>query len=445
LNYIFEYNFLIYILFVFNLFCFFNSSLDWDTSNHLYEARLRNKNFNFKSSYSIGIKIFIIKIYDIFWNTLKKDFRLFRVFTIFLFLLTLIYLYSITPENSEKYLVLLTYFFFISFYNPQTSATEFYSTLVILFVFNFLSSQSDFILLGYLLIVLNSLLFKNIEILYLFPYIFFLSSKNIQYEKFWYLLIFILIIAFVIIFLKKKYFKNLFHYFLNRSFIKQRNFILKNFYLIFPIFYWIIDLYNFVDLKFKILIFTYLVIFFIQRGLTSYFYYPVFILTFFISIKSYYFMHNEMMFQILTLIVFFCFMLSSVINLFYRDYEVTYRILNNWFLFIVKEKLLERELLKFIEKRVKSKFYFWGSKMLVPLQVKNDQLIDQYYSHNHLIIWKEGNIKKKYDEIINLFNTKKPKYIIESGSLKNFKIKKNMLLKYKKIFSNKVGKVYEKI
>ena len=83
--------------------------------------------------------------------------------------------------------------------------------------------------------------------------------------------------------------------------------------------------------------------------------------------------------------------------------------------------------------------------MLVPLQVKNDQLIDQYYSHNHLIIWKEGNIKKKYDEIINLFNTKKPKYIIESGSLKNFKIKKNMLLKYKKIFSNKVGKVYEKI
>ena len=72
-------------------------------------------------------------------------------------------------------------------------------------------------------------------------------------------------------------------------------------------------------------------------------------------------------------------------------------------------------------------------------------MIDQYYSHNHLLIWNEGNLAKKYDDISNLINTKKPKYIIESGSLKNFKIKKNMLLKYKKIFSNRVGEVYEKI
>ena len=63
-----------------------NARTTIDFSHAYINCRLRNKNFNFKSSYSIGIKIFIIKIYDIFWNTLKKDFRLFRVFTIFLFL-----------------------------------------------------------------------------------------------------------------------------------------------------------------------------------------------------------------------------------------------------------------------------------------------------------------------------------------------------------------------
>jgi hypothetical protein len=232
---------------------------------------------------------------------------------------------------------------------------------------------------------------------------------------------------------------------LNRGYIKQRNFIIKNFYLIIPIFYWIIDLYIFVDPKFKVFICTYLLIFLIQRGFTSYFYYPIFVLTFFISIKSDYFIYNEILFEILTLIVFFCYILSTAINLIFRDYEVTFRILNNWYLFIIREKLLEKELLMFIDENVNDKFYFWGSRILIPLKTKNDQLIDQYYSHNHLLIWNDGNIEKKYDDISNLFNTKKPKYIIESGSLKNFRIKKNMLLKYKQIFSNKIGKVYEKI
>ncbi len=445
MNFIFEYNFLIYILFIFNLFCFFNSSLDWDTSNHLYEARLRNKNFNFKSSYRLGIKIFIIRLYEIFWNVLKKELRLYRIFSLLLFLTTFIYIYYLTHENSERYLILLAYFFFISFYNPQTSATEFYSTLIILIIFNFFSSQTDLILLGFFFILFNSLFFKNIEILYLFPYIFFLSNKNINHDEYIYLLIFTSLIASVFFFLKKQYFKILINYFLNRGYIKQRNFIIKNFYLIIPIFYWIIDLYIFVDPKFKIFICTYVLIFLIQRGFTSYFYYPIFVLTFFISIKSDYFIYNEIIFEILTLIVFFCYTLSTAINLIFRDYEVTFRILNNWNLFIIKEKLLERELLKFIDENVNNKFYFWGSRILIPLKTKNDQLIDQYYSHNHLLIWNDGNIEKKYDDISNLFNTKKPKYIIKSGSLKNFKIKKKMLLKYKQIFSNKVGKVYEKI
>ena len=190
MSFIFEYNFLIYILFIFNLFCFFNSSLDWDTSNHLYEARLRNKDFNFKSSYRLGIKIFIIRLYEIFWNVLKKELKLYRIFSLLLFLTTFIYIYYLTPENSERYLILLAYFFFISFYNPQTSATEFYSTLIILIIFNFFSSQTDLILLGFFFILLNSLFFKNIEILYLFPYIFFLSNKNINYDEYIYLLLY---------------------------------------------------------------------------------------------------------------------------------------------------------------------------------------------------------------------------------------------------------------
>ena len=177
---IFEYNLLTYFLFVFNLFCFFNSSLDWDTSNHLYEAKLRRNNHNFKSSYRLGIKIFVIKLYELFWDIINKQLKLFRIFSILSFLITFIYLNHLTPENSEKYLILLSYFFFISLYNPQTSATEFFSTLVILIVLNVFSSQSDLIFLGFFIILLNSILFKNIEILYVLPYIFLISNGKLN-------------------------------------------------------------------------------------------------------------------------------------------------------------------------------------------------------------------------------------------------------------------------
>ncbi len=448
MNIIFEYNLLTYFLFVFNLFCFFNSSLDWDSSNHLYEAKLRKNNQNFKSSYRLGIKIFVIKLYELFWDIINKQLKLFRIFSILSFLITFIYLNYLTPENSENYLILLSYFFFISFYNPQTSATEFFSTLVILIVLNVFSSQSDLIFLGFFIILLNSILFKNIEILYILPYIFFISNgklNTIDNDNYFYLLIFILMIIGFFIFLKKKYINTLFHYFLGRTFSKQIKFIIKNFYIIIPIFYWIYDLYNFVDLKFKILIFTYLLIFFIQRGLTSYFYYPVFIFTFYISMINNYFLYNELFFKILTIIIFFSYLITSVLNVIFKDYEITYRILNNWYLLIVKEKLLERNLINFINKKVNKKFYFWGSKMLIPLQAKNNQLIDNYYSHNHLLLWKKGDIKEKYNRIKEFFNKKNPKYIVESGPMKNLKMTKEISVKYKKIFSNKVGKVYEKI
>ncbi len=448
MNIIFEYNLLTYFLFVFNLFCFFKSSLDWDTSNHLYEAKLRKNNFNFKSSYRFGIKIFIIKLYELFWSILNKQLKIFRVFSILSFLVSFIYLNHLTPENSEKYLILLSYFFFISFYNPQTSSTEFFSTLIILIVLNNFVSEGYLIFLGFFIILLNSMMFKNIEILYFLPYFFFISNGelNIIFNgNYFYLLIFIFVIMGFLIFLKKEYIITLFYYFLGRTFSKQIKFIIKNIYLIVPIFYWIYDLYNFVDLKFKVLILTYLFIFFIQRGLTSYFYYPVFIFSFYISIINNYFIYNEIFYKILTLIVFFSYLITSVLNFIFKDYEITFRIFNNWYFFIIKEKLLEKNLINFINKKVDKDFYFWGSKMLIPLKVKSHQLIDNYYSHNHLLLWKKGDIKNKYNYIKSFLNKKNPKYIIESGSMKNFKMKKEISLQYKKIFSNKVGKVYEKI
>ena len=204
MNIIFEYNFLIYFLFIFNLICFFNSSLDWDTSNHLYEAKLRNNKIDFKSSYDLGIKIFLIKLYELFWIILNKQLKLFRIFSFLSFLITFVCLNYFTPENSEKYLILLSYFLFISFYNPQTSATEFFSTLVILIVFSFFISQTSLIFIGFFIIVLNSILFKNIEIFYLLPYIFFVYDNNldisINNNNFFYFLIIILLMICTLIY-----------------------------------------------------------------------------------------------------------------------------------------------------------------------------------------------------------------------------------------------------
>ncbi len=449
MNLIFEHNYFTYLLILLNLSFFFISSLDWDTSNHLYEAKLRNKKVIFKSSYKIGIKIFNIKLYQIFWTVLKKNLKLFRVFTFISFILTFVYVYHITPEISQRYIILITYFFFISFYNPQTSATEFYSTLVILFVFNFPNEEILTIYAGAFFILLNSLLFKNLEILYIIPYFFFFFFEDINIQNIdslFLFLIFSFVILLILLCLKKmKYFRDLFHYFVNRSFKKSKNFFLKNFYIILPLIYWIFDLYLFVEFNNKILIFTYIIVFFIQRGLTSYFYYPLFILSFFVSIKTNYFLYNEHIFQILTIVTFASFIFTSILNIFFRDYDITFRILNNWNLFIIKEKFLEKKLIQFITDNIRERYYFWGSKILIPLKITNDQLIDQYYSHNHLLLWKEGNIEKKYKEIDYFFNTQKPKYIIESGTINNFKINSNILKKYKIIFSNEIGKVYEKI
>lgn len=448
MNLIFEHNIYLYLAIIFNLYVFFNSSLDWDTSNHLYDAKLRKKKINFKSSYRLGIKIFYIKIYQVFWNFLNKNLKFFRILNFIIFCITFLIFLNFTTENSHEHIILLIYFFFISFYNPQTSSTEFFSTLMVILIFNSLMGNIEFFLLGIFLILISSFLFKIIDILYLIPFILFnVPEINLDLSILIIILslVLFLLILFFILFFQKKYFDILINYFFNRSFIKSRNFILKNIYIVIPIFYWTIDLLLFVNNDYRILIFTYLIIFFLQRGMTSYFYYPIFVLNFFISLKIDYFYFNEIMFNILVYSLFICFILSLILNLIFRDYEITYRILNNWNIFIWQDKYDEKRLIEFFNNNINKKYYFWGSRINIPLQIESQQLFENYYSHNHLILWDPKRIEKKYEEVHKFFYLKKPEYIIESGSLLNFQIKEEILQKYKLIFSNKVGKIYEKI
>ena len=78
--------FLLIIIFL-NILFLFNSSLDWDTSNHLYYGKLKSENIQFKASYRLGIKYFFLPfIYHKTWPLLKNNLKLYRILNLFFFL-----------------------------------------------------------------------------------------------------------------------------------------------------------------------------------------------------------------------------------------------------------------------------------------------------------------------------------------------------------------------
>ena len=90
-------NIIIFILFfvtVFNFYCIDNSSIDWDTANHLYDARLKYENKIFKSNYNLGIKFILPFIYYKFWNLIKNNLKNYRFLNILIFFY-LLYIFNL--------------------------------------------------------------------------------------------------------------------------------------------------------------------------------------------------------------------------------------------------------------------------------------------------------------------------------------------------------------
>lgn len=118
---------------------FYKAPIDWDTSYHLYQAKMWAIRSPVKSSYTFGIKIFPIILYYLFYPLWKNNHYRFRILTLASFLISLlIFVFNIPELNSFS--IFISFGFVVCLNTivlyPQTSATEFYSfPLILLMLF----------------------------------------------------------------------------------------------------------------------------------------------------------------------------------------------------------------------------------------------------------------------------------------------------------------------
>tara|TARA_A100001015_G_C15010440_1_gene722824 strand:- start:648 stop:1472 length:825 start_codon:yes stop_codon:yes gene_type:complete len=227
----------------------------------------------------------------------------------------------------------------LTIFNPQTSATEFLSTLLVVLSYYLYLMDSNHIYLSISLIIILPLLFKLTDIFFLLPFCFEVIDPLLGISILFSFLLFILYFSFKDKFLYLN--KKLINYFLSRSSKKHLQFNLKNF--IFIIFFLIILFLNLRNSENfdKYIIFSGFLVFIVQRGYVSYFYYPLLILNLFILIKNNNLDLTNNYFFISFLILVIYFLITFLINLKYRDAEVTFRILHEYEELIHQSKALK--------------------------------------------------------------------------------------------------------
>ena len=433
---------------IFNLYCIFNSSLDWDTSNHLYDAKLKSEKKIFNTNYNFGIKFILPFIYKKFWNIIKNNLKIFRLLNLTTFILTAIFLIVISNlylENNFAYLVLIFIILNLTIFNPQTSATEFLSTLIALLAYELYIQNNDYLFFSIILILALSVFFKLTDLLFLLPFV--VELKILLNENLIILFIFSSIIILSLIFYYKNILsliKKLKKYFFTRSFKKHIEFNKKNFLIVISIL-----ILSYLNLsgseKFDIyILLSVIIIFIIQRGYISYFYYPLIIFNLYILIKNDNLDLENIFFQLSLFILLIYFLLTLAINLKFRDSELTYRALHYFNFSKMIEKKNDDIFFINIKELVNQNYYLWGSRVQCCLTCKYDQVFIKYFSHNHLLYWSDIEDPKKYCEENCLKML--PEYIIESGVISEIGgLTLVLKSKYKSIFSNKSGVIYKKI
>lgn len=437
--------FFLFIISIFNFYCIYNSSIDWDTANHLYDARLKFEKKKFKSNYDFGIKFILPYIYKVFWPIIQKNLKIYSLINIISFIITFILLAYIILNYTNDcflYVVFSLLVLNLTVFNPQTSATEFLSTLFVLLSYYLYLIDSNYIYLSIMLIIFLSVLFKLTDIFFLLPFCFEVIDSLLSISILILALFLFLYFSFKDNFLR--FYRKLLNYFFSRSLIKHLQFNLKNF--IFVIFFLIILFLNLRNSENfdKYIILSGVLVFIIQRGYVSYFYYPLLILNLFILIKNNNLDLTNNYFVVSFSILVIYFLITFLINLKYKDAEITFRILHDFNFYRVKKLRSDKEFFDKIKKNINNNFYLWGSRTLCCLVTKYDQTFDEYISHNHIVYWSKISDKRNYCEINCL--KYKPHFIIESGIIPDIgnltsKIKNN----YQPIFENETGTIYKKL
>ena len=441
--------FILSIVTIFNYYCIYNSSIDWDTANHLYDARLKFEKRNFKSNYNLGIKFVLPYIYKKLWKYIQHDLRYFRIINILTFIITLIFMINVISiyvnDNYFYYVVFSLLILNLTIFNPQTSATEFLSTLFVLVSYQLYLVDPSFIYFSIVSIILISIFFKITDIFFLFPF-----CPQIYYIfdnfDFIYPFIIIFILFFISLFFFKKNFfifvNKLKNYFLSRSNSRIFKFNIINIFMnIFILIIFSINLNN-SEIFDKYILFSAFLIFFLQRGCTSYFFYPLILFNLFILVKNNNLDNQNILLLIALAILVIYFLLTLYINFKHKDAELTFRTLHYLNFHKVKQKSEDDFLFQEIKEKINNKFYLWGSRTECCLVTSQNQVINGFFSHNHIAMWSDIIDKTDYCEKICIKES--PYFIIESGVISTIgHLTPKLKEKYKPIFENSSGTIYK--
>ena len=431
----------------------YNKLTDWDSSSHLYDGFLRNKELNIFSSYTYGLKWIMPIMYKYFFKFFSNKTFDHRIINTFFGLFLILQFSHFGTLNFQPrsflwmgILVLLINSLQIKFHS---SATEFLDTPILLFIFNLIPNlkSPNFIILFSLIIIFSSFAFKSINILYVIPLISFYYKTILTNKVILSLLIFMICCG--IILLSRNVLKKINQYQKSRGFIHPkgiRYMICNPFWLILNIYtsYEII-LQN--DFFITSIIITSWAILIFQKSLVSYFWYPVVIFNLYywnvlnIEFGNY--------FTFVSLIVITKMSLGSIGYIFFPKYiEEIFYFLTLGYLKIknFKQARLDQESINWVKNNLDKnhKIYLWGSKTLIPLACQLEHVEDTYFTHNHLFFW--TFIKDKFNYAKNTILKKDPKYIIEAGVIKEIGVfpEAEFIKIYKKIYDQNNIKIFEK-
>ena len=435
---------LILILLIINL-CLklksFRAPLDYDTSNHLYYAFLKNHKVPFLSSYGFGVKNFLPKLYTIGGKWLENDFCRFRIFNIISSSLVIILWVLSDPfiSYAEIPFYLLGVLLINSLWvNYLTSASEFHSVVLIMIIFllpNIVSLQIAWILQLILLVFLIGS-FKIVNIVYLLPVLAFYNKQIMDY-KWWFGLGLILIGLYALKGLKSS-FISIKQYVGTRKWLnlKSAAFVLRNPHFCLLLILLGIGNIFYAPWQWAFLQLTVWGILLVQRYYTGYFFYPSVVLGLFIAFQTQWLdLIPIYLSLLLVLIIFAGHTFWDILIRSPREIIIRFRKLcmENWRTYLDKRDLQ----VQWLKKPLKSGeyVYLWGSEVSLLLLAKMLHSPNTYYSHNYLIYWSEIEDKQNY--AINYLLKEKPKYVIECAVIENMKFPKN---RFNDIY-NQIGSV----
>lgn len=416
----------------------YRAPLDWDTSSHLYYAFLKQNKVNFISSYTFGIKYFLPVIYTFLFPLIKNRFYRFRIINILSSSLTILLLFYFMPEFHIEILpffLLLILLMNSLWVDYETSAIEFHSPLIVLFICfipRFIPYPFSFFIQIIILCVLISG-FKITDSAYLFPVIIMTLNEHPVMRP---LIIgtsfaFALFVLFILKFQKS----SIRTYSKTRSLFHSKNkFIIINPLFIGILIWLVFQCILYSDYKANSLLFTALLILFIQRVFVTYFFYPIIVFCIYsLIISESYLDVSPVESWSFIFIIIFLHTIPHILMLNSKAIDVRMRF---WVMFNrgYRNYLNYREeQVQWLKKNIipNETVYLWGSNVYLLLNAELKHAPSTYYSHNHLFYWSPVIDKIKY--AIDFIGKNLPGYIIVSDIVENSRFPKE---KFEKKYSH---------